>query len=53
MPDVFNRRQFLASSAATAGLLAAGDLHAAPFKTRLKKSLIGTPDEKTLTAWKA
>lgn len=53
MLDVFNRRQFLAASAATAGLLATGDLHAAPFKTRLKKSLIGTPDEKTLTAWKA
>ncbi len=47
------RRQFLATSAATAGALAVGDLQAAPFKTTLKKSLIGSPDEKTLTAWKA
>ena len=53
MPHAFNRRQFLAASAATAGMLAAGQLHAASFKTKLKKSLIGKPDEKTLTSWKA
>ncbi len=53
MSHAFNRRQFLAASAATAGMLAAGQLHAAPFKTKLKKSLIGKPNEKTLAAWKA
>ncbi len=53
MRDTFSRRQFLAASAATAGALSVGNLQAAPFKTTLKKSLIGTPDEKTLTEWKA
>jgi hexulose-6-phosphate isomerase len=53
MRDALNRRQFLAASAATAGAFAVGDLLAAPFKTKLNKALIGTPDEKTLTAWKA
>ncbi|MHB8902035.1 MAG: twin-arginine translocation signal domain-containing protein, partial [Thermoguttaceae bacterium] len=52
MPVALSRRQFLAASTATVGLLAAR-LEAAPFKTQLKKSLIGTPDEKTLTRWKA
>lgn len=53
MSVALTRRRFLAASAATAGFLAAGNLQAAPFKTTLKKALIGTPDEKTLTEWKA
>ncbi len=53
MLDVLNRRHFLATAAVAAGTLAAGSTQAAPFKTRLKKALIGAPDEKTLTAWKA
>jgi len=53
MPHAFTRRQFLAASAATAGALSLGKAQAAPFKTKLKKSLIGTPDEKTLSQWKA
>jgi hexulose-6-phosphate isomerase len=48
------RREFLAASAAAGvGMLTAGRLQAAPFKTTLKKALIGTPDEPTLTSWKA
>lgn len=53
MRNVFTRRQFLATSAATAGALSLGSVQAAPFKTTLKKALIGTPDEKTLTSWRA
>ncbi|MGI6417165.1 MAG: sugar phosphate isomerase/epimerase family protein [Thermoguttaceae bacterium] len=53
MRHALNRRQFLAASAATAGLLASGGLQAAEYKTKLKKALIGNPDEKTLSAWKA
>ena len=53
MPNMFSRREFLATSTAAAGVFATGKLQAAPFKTKLKKALIGTPDEKTLTAWKA
>jgi L-ribulose-5-phosphate 3-epimerase len=52
MRHTFTRRQFLATSAAAAGALALGKAQAAPFATTLKKSLIGSPDEKTLTAWK-
>ena len=53
MRDTLSRRHFLAATAATAGALALGKAHAAPFNTCLKKALIGSPDEKTLTAWKA
>lgn len=53
MRDAVTRRQFLAASAATAGAFALGSAQAAPFKTTLKKALIGTPDETTLTQWKA
>jgi hexulose-6-phosphate isomerase len=50
----YNRREFLAASAAAgAGLMFAGRLHAAPYKTTLKKALIGKPDEATLKSWKA
>lgn len=49
-----NRRDFLAAAAAGAAALAlprgAG---AAGFKTTLKKSMIGSPTEELLTAWKA
>jgi hexulose-6-phosphate isomerase len=49
-----NRRDFLAASAAAGvGLLAGGQLRAAPFETTLHKALIGEPTEETLTAWKA
>ncbi len=54
MTTRIHRRDFLAASAvAGAGLLAASRLQAAPFKTTLKKALIGKPDETTLTSWKA
>lgn len=53
MRDTFTRRQFLAASSATAGALAVGKLDAAPLRTTLKKALIGAPNEKTLTQWKA
>jgi hexulose-6-phosphate isomerase len=50
----FTRRDFLAASSAIgAGLMVAGRLPAAEFKTRLHKALIGAPTEKTLTEWKA
>ena len=49
-----HRRDFLAASAAAGvGLLAASQLQAAPFKTTLKKALIGSPNEATLSSWKA
>ncbi len=48
------RRGFLATSAAAGvGLLAAGRLEAAPFKTKLYKSTIGKPTEETLKKLKA
>jgi hexulose-6-phosphate isomerase len=48
------RRDFLAATAAAgASLWTAGRSAAAPWKTTLKKALIGTPDEATLTRWKA
>ena len=48
------RRDFLATSAvAGLGLMTAGRLPAAEFKTKLHKALLGTPTEATLTAWKA
>ena len=53
MRDTLSRRHFLATSAATAGAFALGKAQAAPFNTCLKKSLIGSPNEKTLTEWKA
>ena len=53
MRDCLNRRDFLAASAAVgASAMVAGRLEAAEFKTKLHKSLIGTPTEKTLAAWK-
>lgn len=53
MRHAFTRRQFLATSAAVGtGLMVSGTLEAAEFSTTLKKSLIGAPTEKTLTAWK-
>lgn len=52
MTTQIHRREFLAASAVGAGLLAAGRLHAAPFKTTLKKALIGAPQEATLKSWK-
>jgi hexulose-6-phosphate isomerase len=54
MRDAFNRREFLAASAAaSAAALAAGRLEAAPFRTALHKALIGTPDQATLQRLKA
>jgi L-ribulose-5-phosphate 3-epimerase len=53
MIHAYSRRQFLATSAA-AGLAAwsASTLEAAPFKTTLKKALIGNPNEATMRQWK-
>jgi hexulose-6-phosphate isomerase len=48
-----NRRDFLAATAAGAGLLAAGRLPAAPFRTKLQKALIGVPNAETFEQWKA
>jgi len=49
----FSRREFLAASAAGAGLLAAGRLNAAPFKTTLHKAVIaGYPSEASLKTLK-
>lgn len=54
MKHDITRRGFLsASAAASAGLVAAGRLYAAPFKTTLHKALIGPPNEETLAGWKA
>jgi len=54
MHHCFNRRDFLAvSAAAGVGLWASTRLEAAPWKTKLHKSLIGAPNEATLTSWKA
>jgi len=54
MKSDLTRRDFLAASAAfSAGLMAAGPLAAAPFKTTLHKALIGAADEKTFQGWKA
>ena len=54
MKHDLTRRDFLAASAAVgAGLMTAGRLDAAPFKTTLKKALIGAPTEETLSSWKA
>ena len=48
-----SRREFLASSAAAGvGLLAAGRAGAAPFKTKLYKAMIGSPNEGALKRWK-
>lgn len=48
------RRDFLSASAAVgAGLLAAGRLEAAAYKTTLRKALIGTPGKALLEEWKA
>ncbi len=49
-----DRRDFLAASVAGGvGWLACKGLEAAPWKTTLKKAMIGKPDEPTLTALKA
>ncbi len=49
-----HRREFLTASAALgAGMLVAGRLPAAEYRTTLKKALIGKPDKETLTSWKA
>jgi len=54
MTHDFNRRDFLAASAAMGAAAWAGQrLQAAPWKTKLHKSLIGTPTEATMTSWKA
>jgi hexulose-6-phosphate isomerase len=54
MNRALRRREFLAASAATGlGLLLAEHAHAAPFKTTLRKSLIGTPRQSILEQWKA
>ena len=54
MRSDLTRREFLAAScAAGAGLMMSGPMHAAEFKTTLKKSLIGAPTEDTLSKWKA
>ncbi len=56
MKTSMSRRRFLATSAvaAVAGprLCEGTPAQAAEFKTRMKKALIGTPTEETLTAWK-
>lgn len=50
----FTRRNFLAASAAAGvGMLAAGRLQAAPFKTKLYKAIIGKPTEVVLKNLKA
>ena len=49
-----DRREFLAAAtAASAALGLGGTAHAAPWKTRIHKALIGVPDEPTLESWKA
>jgi len=49
-----NRREFLAATAAAgASVLMASAAQGAPWKTRIHKALLGTPDEATLAAWKA
>lgn len=54
MTKQMDRRSFLAvSAAAGAGLVISDRLSAAPFRTTLKKALIGKPDEATLRSWKA
>ena len=47
-----NRREFLATAAASAALASATRGIAAPFKTKLQKALIGVPTPETLAAWK-
>jgi L-ribulose-5-phosphate 3-epimerase len=48
-----NRRDFLATTAAASVALTVADRAAgASFKTKLRKALIGSPDEATLTRWK-
>ena len=50
----FTRRHFLTTSAlAGAGLALASRIEASPWKTTLRKALIGTPDEEILKTWKA
>ena len=49
-----NRREFLAATAvAGASALLTSPVLGAPWKTKIHKALIGTPDEATLEAWKA
>lgn len=54
MNGALQRRDFLAASAALgAGLLVAGRVQSAPYKTTLRKALIGKPLQSTLEQWKA
>jgi L-ribulose-5-phosphate 3-epimerase len=57
MPNHLTRREFLATAAAATAagtaLLGTGQLEAAAWKTTIKKSLIGVPDEALLKSWKA
>jgi L-ribulose-5-phosphate 3-epimerase len=54
MNSALRRRDFLTTSAALgAGLLVAGRVQSAPYKTELRKALIGSPRQSTLEQWKA
>ncbi|MEN6449535.1 MAG: sugar phosphate isomerase/epimerase family protein [Thermoguttaceae bacterium] len=54
MPSSINRRTFLAASAAAGASLAiAGRISGAPFKTKLRKALIGAPSKEVFESWKA
>ena len=54
MKTSVNRRDFLARSAAVAGVFCVGGhLQAAPRKTVLRKALIGKPTGETFASWKA
>jgi hexulose-6-phosphate isomerase len=54
MNGAFCRRDFLAASAATGlGLMLADRAQSAPFKTTLRKSMIGAPKQSALEQWKA
>ena len=53
MKPTMTRRDFLAATAASgAALVMSHRAEAGPFKTKLYKSLIGKPTEKTLASWK-
>jgi len=52
MSHLIHRREFLAASAATGACLLTRASTQAAWKTTLKKSLIGSPNEATLKKWK-